>query len=71
MYISAFVYYKWIFFRQQCVVQKLKSNKIPITVPRQQYCVMTGENKKSYAVTVIAKTKKLKNIKVNFYFGSF
>ena len=33
-----------IFFYSN-VVQKLKLNKIHVTVPRQQCCVLTGENK--------------------------
>ena len=34
-----------IFFFYNNVVQKLKLNKIHTTVSRQQYCVLTGENK--------------------------
>ena len=33
------------FFFYSNVVQKLKLNKINTTVPRQQHCVLTGENK--------------------------
>ena len=57
------------FFFYNNVVQKLKLNKIHITVTQQQYCVLTGKNYKSY--TIVAKTKKIKNIKVNFEFNSF
>ena len=34
---------KIVFFYNN-VVQKLKLNKTHITVPRQQYCELTGEN---------------------------
>ena len=40
---AAAVFFPFFFYNN--VVQKLKLCKIHITVPRQEYCVLTGEKK--------------------------
>ena len=57
------------FFFYNNVVQKLELNKIHTTVPRQQYCVLTGENQNP--IQQLQKPRKYEILKLTFNLAVF